>query len=141
MKTQPAIKPFRDMPKTFDGLCRMFPLRPVHDAVGHGNAIEVIDALAGHKLSKDQEDYLEALSELVGAYEDAHHGVDLSHITPLESLRYLVEQNGLTASALGELLGNRSLGSKLLRGERELSKAHIRTLAERFRVSPAMFID
>lgn len=140
MKTRNTLKPFRDMPTTFDGLCRMFPLRPIHDEVDLANATEVIDAMAGHDLNQDQADYLEALSELVGAYEDVHYGKDLSHVTPREALQYLVEQNDMTASALGELLGNRSLGSKLLRGERELSKAHIRKLCERFKVSPALFI-
>ena len=141
MKTRNNITPFHKMPKSFNGLCQMHPLRPIHDHVAHENAGEVIDALAGHELNQDQEDYLESLSELVGAYEDAHHRKDLAHVTPLESLRYLVEQNSLTASALGELLGNRSLGSKLLRGERELSKTHISKLCERFKVSADLFIE
>jgi HTH-type transcriptional regulator / antitoxin HigA len=127
-------------PKRFDELCRAFPLRPIHDRVDWQNATEVIHALAGHRLNQDQEDYLEALSELVGAYEDKLHAKDLSGLSPLDVLRYLVEQNGLTASSLGDLLGNRSLGSKLLRGERELSKSHIRILAERFGVSAGVFV-
>lgn len=141
MKPAHHIKPFGKMPTTYDGLCRMFPLRPVHDSVDHHNVTEVIDALAGHALNKDQDDYLEALSELTWAYEDAHHAIDLSHIKPLDARRYLVEQNGITASELGELLGNLSLGSKLLRGERELSKTHIAKLCERFKVSGDLFIQ
>jgi antitoxin component HigA of HigAB toxin-antitoxin module len=100
MKIHQAVE-FRKLPKTFDGLCRLFPLRPVHDEVDLENATEMVDALAGHRLTKDQGDYLEALSNLVGAYEDAHYRVDLSHVTPLAALRYLVEQNGMTASSLG----------------------------------------
>jgi antitoxin component HigA of HigAB toxin-antitoxin module len=47
----------------------------------------------------------------------------------------------MNSSKLGELLGNnRSLGAKILRGERQLSKAHIRILAERFKVNPALFL-
>lgn len=141
MKTQHAAKPFHKMPRTFQDLCRMLPPRPIHDRVSYENAIEVIEAMAGHDLNQDQQDYLETLSQLAGAYEDTHHHKDLSHITPLESLRYLVEQNGMTASSLGELLGNRSLGSKLLRGERELSKTHISRLCEHFKVSANLFIE
>jgi HTH-type transcriptional regulator / antitoxin HigA len=129
------------LPKTFDDLCRAFPLRPIHDKVDMENATEVIDAIAGHRLNKDQQDYLEALSNLLGAYEDAHFHKDLSHVTPTRALQYLVERNGLTASALGELLGNRSLGSKLLRGERKLSKTHIRKLADYFKVSAVLFLE
>ena len=141
MKTRPMPNRPRTLPRTFDGLNRMFALRPIHDDVDLQNATEVIDRLAGRSLNRDQEDYLEALSNLVGAYEDVHHRKDLRHVTPLKALQYLVKENGMTASALGEMLGNRSLGSKLLRGERELSKVHIRALAERFKVSPAVFID
>jgi antitoxin component HigA of HigAB toxin-antitoxin module len=46
----------------------------------------------------------------------------------------------MTASDLGELLGNRSLGSKVLRGERELSKTHLRILAERFKVDAGLLL-
>lgn len=139
MKTQ-SIPEIEKLPRTFDSLCRMFPLRPIHDEADLENATEVIDAMAGHRLSKDQADYLEALSNLVGAYEDLHDRKDLSGVTPLKALQYLVQENGMTASALGELLGNRSLGSKVLRGERELSKAHVRILANKFRVNPGLFL-
>ena len=141
MKIRAGNLSFRGLPRTFEGLCRTFPPRPIRDDVDIANAGEMIDALAGHKLSEDQEDYLEVLSSLGGAYEDEHFRKDLSHVTAQEALRYLVGENGLTASALGEMLGNRSLGSKLLRGERELSKEHIRILAKRFKVSAALFLD
>ncbi|MEX0774573.1 MAG: hypothetical protein WD042_02540 [Phycisphaeraceae bacterium] len=131
---------FHGFPKDWAGLTGMLPLRPIHDKVELDNATEVIDAMAGHDLSRDQDDYLEALSTLVMAYEDEHQPIDVKRMTPVEVLRYLVEQSGMTASALGELLGNRSLGSKLLRGERELSKAHIRVLADHYRVSTDLFI-
>jgi HTH-type transcriptional regulator/antitoxin HigA len=60
--------------------------------------------------------------------------------SPISILKHLLDSNEMNASQLGELLGNRSLGSKILRGERELSKTHIRLLAERFKVSPALFL-
>jgi len=135
-----GMRPFGKMPKTFNGLCRLLPPRPIHDAADHESATEMIDALAGHELNADQEDYLLSLSVLVGAYEDVHHAIDTSHIRGLDSLKYLMDQAGMNASALGELLGNRSLGSKILRGERELSKTHIRILADHFKVEPGLFL-
>ncbi len=57
-----------------------------------------------------------------------------------ERIAHMIELAEMTASDLGDLLGNRSLGSKLVRGEREPSKTHIRILAERFKVSPAFFL-
>ena len=103
------------------------------------NATEVIDAMAGYDLTPDQEDYLEVLSDLVGKYEDQHFPIALPKTTPLQRLRYVMEEAGMTGSDLGRLLGNRGLGSLILRGRRQLSKNHIRTLAEHFRLDPGYF--
>ena len=135
-----GLRPFAKMPKTFDGLCRMLPLRPIHDEADYDNAIEMLDSLVGFPLNDDQLDYVEAMSTLVGAYEDEHHAIDTSNISGLDALKYLVEQSQMTASDLGNLLGNRSLGSKILRGERELSKTHLRILAEHFKVDAGLFL-
>lgn len=135
-----GLRPFSKMPKTFDGLCRMLPPRPIHDEADYGNAIEMLDSLVGFELNKDQLDYVEVMTTLVGAHEDAHHAIETSDISGLDSLKYLLEQNEMTASDLGKLLGNRSLGSKVLRGERELSKNHLRILAQRFKVDAGLFL-
>jgi HTH-type transcriptional regulator/antitoxin HigA len=135
-----GLRPFAKMPKTFNGLCRLLPLRPIRDESDYDNAIDVLDALVGFNLNKDQLDYVEVMSTLVGAYEDEHHAIDTSDISGLDMLKHLLEQNNMTASDLGNLLGNRSLGSKILRGERELSKAHLRILADRFKVDAGLFL-
>ena len=44
------------------------------------------------------------------------------------------KQNGLSASDLGRILGHRELGSRILRGERGLSKRNIQKLADYFKV-------
>ena len=135
-----GLRPFAKMPKTFSGLCRLLPPRPIRDETDYDNAIEVLDALVGHDLNDDQLDYVVVMTTLVGEYEDEHHAIDTSDISGLDSLKYLMEQNGMTASDLGELLGNRSLGSKILRGERELSKNHLRILSKRFKVDAGLFL-
>jgi HTH-type transcriptional regulator / antitoxin HigA len=135
-----GLRPFSRMPKTFVGLCRLLAPRPIRDEADYDNAIEMLDSLVGFKLNKDQLDYVEVLTTLVGVYEDEHHAIDTSDISGLDSLKYLMEQNDMNASDLGELLGNRSLGSKILRGERELSKAHLRILADRFKVDAGLFL-
>ena len=42
---------------------------------------------------------------------------------------------------MGRLLGNRALASLILNGHRQLSKAHIRKLANHFKISAALFLD
>jgi len=80
------------------------------------------------------------LSILVEAYEEEHHAIDTSGLAPLDLLKHFLEQHNMNASQLGERLGNRALGSKILRGERQLSKRHIKILAELFDVEPGLFI-
>jgi HTH-type transcriptional regulator/antitoxin HigA len=131
---------FRHFPTTYSALVAMLPPRPIHDDVELANAVEVIDRLAGFALNVDQEDYLEAISTFVEAYEAERLPMDDSRITPLEALKALLAEHGMTASELGRLLGNRTLGTPILSGRRALSKAHIKKLAEHFKVEPGLFL-
>jgi antitoxin component HigA of HigAB toxin-antitoxin module len=131
---------FRNVPKKYAELIAMLPLRPIHDRVDLENATEVADAMAGHALTLDQEDYFSVLTTLMEQYEQAHVPQPAREHDALGNVRFLMEQRGMNASDLGRVLGQREVGSKILRGERELSKAHIRTLAAFFGVSAGMFV-
>lgn len=139
MRTSTGTIRFDDLPTTYEGLVRLHMPRPIHDQVELENATELIDLMAGHDLSTDQEDYLDLLSDLVAKYEE-----DASPIgkggSPNEVLTWLIEEHDMSVTELGKLLGDRSLGSRMLSGERSLSKSHIKTLAEHFKISPAAFI-
>jgi HTH-type transcriptional regulator/antitoxin HigA len=88
-------------------------------------------------LDSVESDYLETLAGLIVSYERARH--PLPKATPLDVLKHLMEQRAMRPSDLGKLIGNSS-ASMVLRGQRELSKAHIRVLADHFHVSPAVFL-
>ena len=129
------------LPTEFAELVRLHPPRAIHDDVAYRNAQEVIDALTRlPKLSRGQRDYLDTLTILFEAYEDQRHAIDASAVGPLDVLRHLLAEHGMSASDLGRLLGERSLGPKVLSGRRDLSKAHIRTLAAHFKVSAELFL-
>jgi HTH-type transcriptional regulator/antitoxin HigA len=77
----------------------------------------------------------------VEKYEDQHdpaHGVFKDGIAALE---YLLDQHDMTASDLGRLLGNRQLGSAILRRQRQLSKENVLKLAGHFKVSADVFLQ
>ena len=129
------------LPTHFDELVRLYPPCAIHDDVAYRNAQEMIDALTSvQKLSRDQMRYLDTLTVLFEAYEDEQIDLPADATNPVAVLKHLLEQHEMSASDLGRLLGERSLGTKLLSGDRELSKAHIRTLASHFGVSPALFL-
>jgi len=135
-----TIAGFKRLPRTYAGLVAMLPPRPVHDKADYDNAVEMIDRLAGFDLTADQEDYLDALSTFVEAYERDRFPPDDARLAPLAALKFLVAEHGMTASDLGRLLGNRTTGAAILSGRRSLSKAHIKKLAEHFKVEPGLLL-
>jgi HTH-type transcriptional regulator / antitoxin HigA len=139
MKTRSKVK-FAALPKDYQGLALFFMPRAIHDAVDYENTVEVIDLLAGHALSADQEAYLDTLATLVEAYEEEHHAGGLGACTPLQALRALMEEHGMTATDLGMLLGERTLGSKILRGERKIGLTYAKALAKKFAVDVGLFV-
>jgi HTH-type transcriptional regulator/antitoxin HigA len=130
---------FPDIPLDYAALAAMFPPRPIHDSLDYANTMEVVMAMAGHQLSRDQDDYLTILSEMILHY-DREHDQPPRRGTPHQRLQYLVKEAGMSASDLGRLLGNRGMGSVYLTGKRGLSKANIRKLAEHFKVRADYFL-
>jgi HTH-type transcriptional regulator/antitoxin HigA len=84
---------------------------------------------------------LDTVTILVERYEEETEGAVPQGMDRLAVLRYLMEDRGMSASDLGRLLGDRSLGSKILSGDRALSKSHIKILAQHFNVGPAVLLD
>jgi len=133
----------KQLPRRFEELVRVMPPQAIRDDVDAQNTIEMIDRLmlAG-KLTQGQSLYLETLVQLVQAYEAAQHSIDTADMDGIESLKYLLNENGMNGSDLARLLGvHVSMGSKILKGERSLTIDHLRKLSARFKVSPRLFID
>ena len=130
------------LPEDYEGLVRMHTPRAINDEAEHENVQEILDRLTSTpKLTAGQKEYLDTLTILFEAYEEAHPPFKDKDLSGLEALKFLMEQNGMNASALGRLLGDRSLGGRVLKGERELSKAHIRKLCDHFKVGADLFLD
>ena len=131
---------FAQLPSTFDALVRLHPPRPIHDKVGYENTVSIIDALAGHKLNRDQEDYLRVVSGLLERYE-TDTLPKRPRITGIDMLRYLLDENNLTGDAFAKIIGvDRSVAYRILKNERGLTAAHVKALCERFKVSADLFI-
>jgi HTH-type transcriptional regulator/antitoxin HigA len=138
-KTKNESMPFSRIPKRYAELVRFHPPRPLHDAIDYRNALAIVLALAGHELTPDQDDYLDLMSDLIEQYDRATDEI-AERSTPLQRLKFAVAQAEMSASDLGRLLGNRGLGSVLLNGKRELSKAHIRVLADHLKINPGYLL-
>lgn len=122
-------------------LVRRFPLRPIRSKKELAEAHKIIDALSirgEDDLSRDELDYLLVLGDQVSRYED-----DVAIDEPqsgLVLLKHLVEANDLNASDIGRIVGQRELGSKILRGERQISRNHAVALGQHFGLPGEVFL-
>ena len=135
----PDAKSFGRLPKDYPGLCQNYVPRPLHDAADYASACQAIEPLVGFadRLTADQADYIEAVSTFIEAYDESR--VKWPAGTALDTLKFLLEQQGLTAADLSRLLGaDRSLGPKILRGERRLTVDHIRILSRHWNIEPGL---
>lgn len=71
---------------------------------------------------------LQALTVLVSAYESKHYKIDTSDITPLDIIKFRMEQNNLTPKDMQQYLGSSSKVSEVLNGKRPLSLTMIKKL-------------
>ena len=140
MKTPTKITLPAKLPTGYADLVALHMPRPIHDRVAYDNTVEVIDALAGHKLNADQEDFLELLSQLVETYE-TDHLKPYPQVKGIAALQFLLTENDLAGDDLAKILSlDRSSAYKVLKGARNLTTEHVRLLAARFSVSADLFL-
>ena len=79
----------------------------------------------------------DAISVFVERYENEHTALPTGK--PSEVLKFLMREHQLRQSDLPEI-GTQGVVSEVMAGKRELNTRQIRKLAERFGVSPAVFV-
>jgi HTH-type transcriptional regulator / antitoxin HigA len=111
-----------------------FPLASINSDQHLRAAQQVMDRLlAKGRLNDGEEMYLDALSDLVAAYEDKHHAIDVA--SDAELLRHLMQAKEVTQTRLSRDTGiAKSSISEILAGKRSFSRQIIRKLADYFRV-------
>lgn len=111
-----------------------FPLTSINSHDHVVAAQKVMDKmLAQSDLDHGDEIYLDALSDLVAAFEDAH--VVFGPASDAEMLRHLLEAKGVTQAQLSKDTGiAKSSISEVLAGRKAFSRQMIRKLAEYFNV-------
>ncbi|MFP5229050.1 MAG: type II toxin-antitoxin system HigA family antitoxin [Acidobacteriota bacterium] len=77
------------------------------------------------------------LTLLIEDFEERQY--QIPRASPLEALRFLMDQHHLRQKDLLDIFGTPSVASEVLSGKRELSKQHIRALSGRFSVPVDLF--
>jgi len=121
-------------------LVAAFPLASIQSDEHLEEAQQVMDRLlAARKLDRGQQTYLDALSDLVAAYEDAHHPI--APASDADMLRHLMEARGVTQVQLHRDAGiAKSTICEVLAGKRPFSRQIIRKLADYFNVDVSVLV-
>ncbi len=111
-------------------LVTAFPLASIKSDEQLQEAQKVMDQLlAQGELKGGEEMYLDALSDLVAAYEDEHCPIEPA--SDADMLRHLMEAKGVTQAQLSrETTVPKSTISEILAGKKQLSRQMIRKFAD-----------
>lgn len=124
----------------YQALSSLVPLRAIHSEQDYENAVSALNRLLDAGAANDEHplaDLVNALGNLIGDYEDQQYPAE--HVTPVEMIRFLMEQHHLSQSELPEI-GGQSVVSEVLNGKRELNVRQIKELAARFNIPAAVFL-
>jgi HTH-type transcriptional regulator/antitoxin HigA len=77
------------------------------------------------------------LTKLINDYDEEHFPIE--ETPPHEMLSYLMEQRGMKAADLVELIGSRALVSEIVAGKRAINRSQARKLAGFFKVTADLF--
>jgi len=75
---------------------------------------------------------------LVEAYEEEHYPI--TEASPVEVLNHILETSDMKPGDLVGILGSSRAVSEIISGNRAINKAEAQVLANRFNVSPSLFI-
>lgn len=99
----------------------------------------LFDLTAKSDPALDEEEAIELLTLLIERYEAERYLVPDAE--PIDVLRFLLDQSGLSQRDIAVELGSESTVSLVLSGKRQLNRDHIMRLSQRFHVSPSVFFS
>jgi HTH-type transcriptional regulator/antitoxin HigA len=133
------IRP-QKMPDTYFDQVRQFPLTRIRDDAHLAEALAVIEHLLAQKLDKGAGMYLDALADLVEAYEKEQ--VPIPDASEADVLRELMRSNGLSQARLArETKIAQSTISAVLNGVRKLTRDQAVKLAKFFGIATDAFLS
>lgn len=116
------------------------PVLTIRDAAEYQSGVEQLNSLLDLIGTNEQHplySLLDTLGVLIEAYEAEH--IEIPEASGGDVLKYLMEEQALTPDDLPEV-GSQYEIAAILNGQQELSLQQIRSLSQRFQVSPAVFV-
>jgi HTH-type transcriptional regulator/antitoxin HigA len=130
----------KEIMQEYRRLRAVIPLGSLRTKKEYERAVEMLDAILD-EIGEDEKhpmaELADAISVFVERYENENMALPAGK--PSEVLKFLMQEHQLRQSDLPEI-GTQGVVSEVMAGKRELNTRQIRKLAERFGVSPAVFV-
>ena len=92
-------------------------------------------------MTEAEAEEFEILALLAENYESKHYPIDTGSVTPLDIIKFRMEQNGLTAKDMTAYLGSPSKVSEVLNGKRPLSLTMIKKLHKGLHIPADLLLE
>ena len=98
----------------------METIKPIKTEQEYELALKKMETVFNAKPNTTEGDLLEVLSMLLHEYEQKHYKIEL--LTPLEAIKYEMEEQGLNQNSLAQRFGmSKSTVSEILNGKKQMS--------------------
>jgi HTH-type transcriptional regulator / antitoxin HigA len=115
-------------------------IRPIKTELEYDVALKKIHAYIRNPpvIGSDEADEAALLAMVIESYESIHHAIP--RLSPIESIKFRMEEMGWSESELNKILGYRSRKSEILSGKRKLSLTMIRKLHQVLKIPAELLI-
>ena len=103
-------------------------VKSIKTKADYERTLRIIDDIWNAKPNTPEGNLLEVLSILVEVYENEHYPI--APPSPIEAIRFRMEQGGLRKVDLAPFLGGRNRVTEILKGQRNLTVKMIKRLHE-----------
>ena len=113
-------------------------IRPIKTEKDYNFALERVNTLFDAKPNTNEGDELDILVTLIEKYEQIHYPIP--EPDPIEAIKFMMEQNGLSNADLGVILNSRSRVTEIFKRKRALTIRQIRLLNENLHIPASILI-
>jgi HTH-type transcriptional regulator / antitoxin HigA len=113
-------------------------INPIKTERDYDLALERVNTLFDAEPGTNDADELDILVTLIEKYEKIHYPIP--EPDPIEAIKFMMEQKGLTDADLGVILNSRSRVTEIFKRKRALSVKQIRLLTEKLNIPAAILI-